>query len=171
MYHIGGLPKVTQIVRSGLGFAPWWCGSICNVALLARLVGQVLSALSISRLPANEWLCATQGKVECRSFLFPGKYSWGLWESAPSRARYGEKVVMGRASEVSLSFSGSDALLRYPRPLAPSMGAALCLVVYHAQGREIDSRKLVYFLWLFLQRGCVWVCVRVGCMRVQGWPG
>lgn len=84
----------------------------------------------------------------------------------PSRAMYGEKVGVERVSEVRLSFSGSDASLRYPRPLAPLMGAVLCLVVYHGQRHEIDSRNLVCFLWLFLRRG--WSgCVCAGLARMR----
>lgn len=71
-----------------------------------------------------------------------------------------EKKCMWREHLRSgLLFQGVDASFRYPRPLAPSKGGALCLVVYHAQGHEIDSRKLVYFLCLLLQRRVEWVCV------------
>lgn len=111
----------------------------------------MLCALGLPRPPADERLCATQGNGSTG----PVRAQEGAAGASVSLLQVGQcmekKCVWREHLRSGFLFQGVDASLRYPRPLAP------CLVVYHAQGREIDSRKPVYFLWLFLQRGRVGV--------------
>lgn len=95
---------------------------IWGVALLAEVIGHVFSALGFPSPPASEGLCAAWGRKMCRSWPCPERCSMSWFESAPSGAVYGEKVSVEKVSKDRLSFSGCDALLRYPRPLAPSNG-------------------------------------------------